>query len=350
MFVPPALARTLLADDLVDAQAEVDQKGASATAVTLVERARKMLVGTVQHGPGGLVVEPDPQLGSGSVQLASGPAARLPTSVGRLVVVLLGQQEDGAPLGQALVAGPFVNGSPQAVRATATVVALGRAAPTLVPGGPAAAGLDLVEATATHTRLVGQLAGGGRGSAAGLDTAGPIPGAQAPWVDRRDEACITVDSASTRDLDDAVGATWDGAEETAVHVAVHIADVGRAIGLDSAADRYARVAGATAYLAVGDNAPMLDPALSEDLLSLKPGEDRFTLSVRFSVAPDGKLGDVEVEVAAVTSRAQAHLRRGRRVARRGRGRRPGRGRPGRWRGRADAAGRHRGRSPARGRT
>ncbi|MEX1178310.1 MAG: RNB domain-containing ribonuclease [Nitriliruptor sp.] len=304
IFVPPPLARELIADDLVDAEVEIDAKGASATGATLVERARKMLVGTVQHGPGGLVVEPDPQLASGALPLAAGPAAKLPTSVGRLVVVLLGQDADGGALGQALVAGPFVVGSPQAVRASATVVALGRAAPGLVPGGPEAAGLDPLEANATHTRLVGLLASGGRGAAAGLDATGPIPGAEAPWIDRRDEPCVTVDSASTRDLDDAIGAAWDGESASPVTVAVHIADVGRAIGLDSPADRYARVAGATAYLAVGDNAPMLDPLLSEDTLSLRPGEDRFALSVRFAVDTEGQLGEVAVEVSAITSRAK----------------------------------------------
>ncbi len=304
IFVPPAVARELIADDLVDAEVEVDAKGASATEVSLVERPRLMLVGTVQHGPGGLVVEPDPQLASGSVKLAAAPAAKLPTSVGRVVVVLLAQDESGAALAQALVAGPFVVGSPQAVRASASVIALGRAAPTLIPGGPAGAGLDPIEANATHTRLVGHLANGGRGAAAGLDTAGFIPGPEAPWVDRRDEPCITVDSPSTRDLDDAVGAVWDGSSDAPVAVAVHIADAGRAIGIDSPADRYARVAGATAYLAVGENAPMLDPALSEDTLSLRPGEDRFALSVRFTVGPEGQLGGVAVEVSAVTSRAQ----------------------------------------------
>jgi ribonuclease R len=304
VFVPPALARELIADDLVDAEVEVDDKGATATSATLVERARRMLVGTVQHGPGGLALDPDPQLASGSVPLAAGPAAKLPTSVGRLVVVLLGQDESGRAIGQALVAGPFVVGSPQAVRASAAVVALGKAAPGLVPGGPEAAGLDRAEADATHTRLLGLLASGGRGAAAGLDTAGVIPGAEAPWVDRRDEPCVTVDSADTRDLDDAVGAAWDGGDDAAVHVAVHIADVGRAIGVDSPADRYARVAGATAYLAVGDNAPMLDPSLSEGTLSLRPNEDRFALSVRFDVAADGTIREVDVEVSAITSRAQ----------------------------------------------
>jgi ribonuclease R len=304
IFVPPALARELVADDLVDVEVEVDAKGASATATTLVDRPRRMLVGTVQHGPGGLVVDPDPQLSSGAVALAAGPAAKLPTSVGRIVVVLLGQDEEGGAIGQALVAGPFVAGSPQAVRATATVVALGRAAPTLIPGGPAGAGLELTEALATHTRIVGHLASGGRGAAAGLDTSGFIPGPQAPWTDRRDEPCVTVDSPTTRDLDDAVGASWDGDAASPVEVVVHIADAGRAIGIDSPADRYARVAASTAYLAVGESAPMLDPALSEDTLSLRPNEDRFALSARFTVGPDGGIGGVAVEVAAITSRAQ----------------------------------------------
>ncbi|MCH8806429.1 MAG: RNB domain-containing ribonuclease [Planctomycetes bacterium] len=171
------------------------------------------------------------------------------------------------------------------------------AGPTTVQG--ARAKPDLV-APDTATSWTAPQVGG---AAAGLDTTGVIPGAQAPWVDRRDEPCLTIDDVSTRDLDDAVGATWDGTEAP-VQLAVHIADAGRAIGLDSDADRYARVAGATAYLAVGDNAPMLDPALSEGLLSLLPNEDRFALSVRFTVEPSGQIGDVDVEVAAVTSRAK----------------------------------------------
>lgn len=304
VFVPPPTAKGLLADDLLDVEVELDDKGASARSVTVVSRPRKMLVGTVQRGPGRLVLEPNHALGTGWVDLDQSVTSKVEQAVGRQIVVLAGEREDGAPIGRALVAGPHVVGSPQAIRATSVVVALGRAAPSLVPGGPAAAGLAPADAETTHLRVIGLLAGGGRGGAAGLDTAGPLPGVDAPWVERRDEPCVTVDSASTRDVDDAIAAEWDGDPASPVRVAVHIADVARAIGIGSPADRYARVVASTAYLAIGDNAPMLDPALSEGALSLLPHEDRWAISARFDVAADGSISEVAVESAAVRSVAK----------------------------------------------
>jgi ribonuclease R len=303
-FVPPPLAKGMLADDLVDAVVELDDKGATASEVTVVERARRMLVGRVQQGPGRLVIEPDPNLGSGWVRLDDGPAAKLVTALGRQVVVLIGEGEDGEPVGRALVAGPHVVGSPQAVRANAVVVALGRAAPTLVPGGAASAGLDPVATATTHTRVVGMLAGGGRGAAAGLSTEGPLPGSELSLLDASAEPCLTVDDADARDLDDAIAASWDGEPGTPVTVAIHIADASGAVGVGSAADLYARTVASTAYLASGANAPMLDPALSEDSLSMLPDVDRRVLTVRFQVAADGSISDLDVDAAWVRSRAK----------------------------------------------
>ncbi|MFU8839274.1 MAG: ribonuclease catalytic domain-containing protein [Nitriliruptoraceae bacterium] len=304
IFVPPPLAKGLLADDLLDVEVALDDKGASATSITVVSRARKMLVGTVQRGPGRLVLEPNPALGTGWADLEPAVTSKVEQAVGRQIVVLAGEREDGAPVGRALVAGPHIVGSPQAIRAANVVVALGRAAPSLIAGGPAAAGLPAAEADTIHTRVIGLLAGGGRGGAAGLDLVGPLPGVDAPWAERRDDACVTIDSAATRDIDDAIAARWDGSQDSDVEVAVHIADVARAVGIGSPADRYARVVASTAYLAVGDNAPMLDPALSEGALSLLPGEDRWVISARFRVTPGGALEGVTIEAAAVTSRAK----------------------------------------------
>ena len=160
VFVPPDLAKGKLADDLVDLEVEVDEKGASATEVTVVERPITMLVGTVVHGPGALVIEPDPAMGSGWIPLEGQLDQQLRLAVDRQVVVLLGQVEDGSAVARALVAGPHVAGSPDGVRANAVVVALNRAAPSLIPGGPAAAGLDPVTAVGTATRIIGLLAGG----------------------------------------------------------------------------------------------------------------------------------------------------------------------------------------------
>ena len=304
IFVPPPTCKGFVADDLVEVDLEVDEKGASARAVRLLERPRRMLVGTVQQGPGRLVIEPDSALGSGWVSLEPAVAEKLKLAAGRQVVVLIGEDESGAAVGRALVAGPHIVGSPQAVRAASVVVALGRSAPQLIPGGAASAGLEAAEAQTAHTRILGLLASGSRGGAAGLDPSGPVPGVEAPWAERRDEPCITVDSTSTRDVDDAIAASWTGEDDAPVEVAVHIADVARAIGVGSQADRYARVMASTAYLAVGDNAPMIDPALSEGTLSLLPDMDRWAISARFLVTTDGTLTDVSVEAAAIQSRAK----------------------------------------------
>ncbi|MFA9432776.1 ribonuclease catalytic domain-containing protein [Egicoccus sp. AB-alg2] len=302
-FVPPPVASGFLADDLVDATVTFDDKGASVESMTLVERARRMLVGRVQQGPGRLVLEPDPAIGSGWIRLDPSLAPRLQAQVGRQIVVLAVDDDEGAPVGKALVAGPHVVGSPQAIRAAAVVVALGRAAPSLVVGGPQAAGLDPVQANTTHTRVVGQLAGGGRGGADGLSVEGAIPGAALTVVDRTGETCVTIDDADARDLDDAIAAHWDGGEGP-VEVAVHIADAAGTVGLGSPADLYARTVASSAYLASGANAPMLDPALSEDALSLLPDVERQALSIRFAVDREGRLGEPHLEVAAIRSRAK----------------------------------------------
>ncbi len=304
IFVPPDQAKGKLADDLVDLAVEVDEKGASATEVTLVERPITMLVGTVVHGPGALVVEPDRAMGSGWVPLEPQVQQQLRLAADRQVVVLLGQDEEGGAVARALVAGPHVVGSPDAVRANAVVVAFNRAAPSLIPGGPAAAGLDAVTATGTATRIIGLLAGGGRGGAADLDSVGPVPGLDLPGVDRTDEMTITIDDAATRDVDDALTAHWDHDPDSDVEVAVHIADAGRAVGIGSPADTYARVMAATSYLEVGANAPMLDPELAEEALSLLPAQERGALSVRARISPSGEMLDAEVELAVIQSDAK----------------------------------------------
>ncbi len=304
VFVPPPVAAGKLADDLIEIEVEVDEKGASATEATLKQRPTVMLVGTVVTGPGRTVIEPDRAVGGGWVEIEPSLATQLAQSVGRQVVVMIGQTEEGAPIGRALVAGPHVVGSPAAVRAAAVVVALNRAAPSLIPGGPAAAGLDAAATEGTANRIVGMLAGGRRGGAAGLATDGPIPGWDMHGSDRREEMTVTIDDTATRDVDDAISASWTGRVDDPIEVAVHIADAASAVGLNSPADQYARTMAATAYLTVGENAPMLDPALSEGTLSLLPGEERGALSLRCLVLPDGTLTQVEVELAVIESDAK----------------------------------------------
>src|SRR5688500_14294762 len=62
-FVPPPMAKGLLADDRVDVSYVVEEDGrATATAATLKERVREEVYGVVEEG---LVLRLDPHLGSG---------------------------------------------------------------------------------------------------------------------------------------------------------------------------------------------------------------------------------------------------------------------------------------------
>ena len=304
-FAPPPVARALVADDLVRVTVALDPKGAAAQDAEVLERPRRLLVGTVARRKGGqLVVEPEASLAAGRIALDDALAGQLAGATDQQVVLLATPGEGGQPVAQALVAGPQPATHPDAIRARAVAMVLGGAAPSLVAGGPEAVGLERAAAETTHLRLMGQLAAGRRGGAAGLDRSGHVPGAELTPVDRRDEPCVTVDAALSRELDDAVAATWDGESDSPVRVAVHIADVAGAVGIGSPADRYARTVGATAYLASSASAPMLDPELSEGARSLVVGQDRPALSVRFSVHTSGAVSDVAVELARIRSRAK----------------------------------------------
>ena len=304
VFVPPEPARALLADDLVEAEVVHRDKGVAAEAVRLLARPRRLVAGRLEHRRGHVVVQPDPAVGSGWVVLDAAAAARAGEHPGQQVVVLVDAGVDGALTARALVAGPHPPGSPDAVRARAVVAVLGGAAPSLVPGGPEAVRLDPAEAELTHMRVLGQLAGGRRGAAAGLARGGPVPGADLEPVDRRHEACVTVDAAFAQELDDAVAASWDGDPRAPTHVAVHITDAAGAVAMGSQADVYARTVAATTYLASGASAPMLDPELAEGSHSLAVGQDRRVLSVRFAVLPDGSVTDVTLEPAVIRSSAR----------------------------------------------
>lgn len=304
VFVPPRLVRSLISDDLVRAKVSQDAQGATAHQVTALERPRRILPGTIRRRRGALVLEATPELTPARIPISASMEETIRRNVDEVAVVLVDAPGTDQPTAQALVAGPFAADSADAVRAETVAAVLGRAAPALISGGASSAGLDPAEAETTHLRLVGQLAGGRRGAAAGLDRAGPVPGSEIHPVDRSQQPCLTIDAASARDLDDAIAASWDGAADSPVVVSVHIADAAGSVGMGSAADRYARTVAATTYLASGASAPMLDPALSEQELSLRADVDRRVLTVRYGVAPDGALIDPQLELATVRSRAR----------------------------------------------
>jgi len=109
--------------------------------------------------------------------------------------------------------------------------------------------------------------------------------------DRSDRFVVTIDAASTREVDDGLsvepraGGGW--------RLGIHIADPGAFVELDDEVDREARERGATLYFP-DSKATMLPPILSEDAASLSVGVDRPAMSFDVEVGPDGTVGDVRV--------------------------------------------------------
>ena len=95
---------------------------------------------------------------------------------------------------------------------------------------------------------------------------------------------VTIDDASTTDMDDAVSVQFR--EDGSYQVGVHITDVSTLIPAHSTLDEEARNRGASLYLPEAKY-PMLPPVLSENLGSLIPHENRLAVSLLWDVGPDG---------------------------------------------------------------
>ena len=101
--------------------------------------------------------------------------------------------------------------------------------------------------------------------------------------DVRDQRVITIDPAGAKDHDDAIAVAREG---DGIRLWVHIADVSRFVRVGGAIDREAERRGCSVYLP-GTVDPMLPERLSNDVCSLRPGEDRPALTAHMLVMPDG---------------------------------------------------------------
>ncbi|ESK96057.1 cell wall biogenesis protein phosphatase [Moniliophthora roreri MCA 2997] len=104
--------------------------------------------------------------------------------------------------------------------------------------------------------------------------------------DLRSERVFTIDPATSKDLDDAVSVKLN--EDGTYDVGVHVADASHFVKPNTALDRDARKRATSVYL-VQRAVPMLPPALSEQICSLLPGQDRLAFSVIFTFSKDAKV-------------------------------------------------------------
>ncbi len=118
-------------------------------------------------------------------------------------------------------------------------------------------------------------------------------------IDRTDLTVFTIDPIDAKDHDDAlsVAPLDDGLFE----VGVHIADVSHFVQPGGALDVEALNRGTSVYL-VDRVVPMLPHALSSDVCSLRPGEDRFAVSLFATLDGQGRVRSHRFERTLIRSR------------------------------------------------
>jgi ribonuclease R len=123
--------------------------------------------------------------------------------------------------------------------------------------------------------------------------------------DLRDLDLVTIDGEDARDFDDAVWAEPDRTKGNpgGYRIVVAIADVAHYVRQDSALDREARERGNSVYFP--DRViPMLPEALSNDLCSLRPDEERACFAVLMRIDAQGRLIEKTFRRALMRSRAR----------------------------------------------
>lgn len=112
---------------------------------------------------------------------------------------------------------------------------------------------------------------------------------------------VTIDSASTEDMDDALYV--EELADNALRLTIAIADPTAYVPADSELDAIAAERAFTNYLP-GFNIPMLPRELSDNVCSLRPNERRPALACRVTVGQDGSLSDIAFFAAWVESKAK----------------------------------------------
>ena len=120
-------------------------------------------------------------------------------------------------------------------------------------------------------------------------------------VDLRGCILFTIDGKNARDFDDAVGI--ERLDDGNFLLRVAIADVAELVKIGSALDREALDRGFSVYFPE-TCLPMLPEALSNGVLSLKPGEDRLAVVAEMKLGPRGRLISTKCYEAVIRSRAR----------------------------------------------
>jgi ribonuclease R len=260
-FIPPPLLHPFLADDLVTGTLTASPDGRwSASDLTLLTRTRDQVYGEVALRQGTPHLRVDRQVGSGEWPLDTGG-----------VEVQQGDAVVARPTdGKAVLLRKL---DPGADRSLERIIVLHGLRREFAP-----------EALAEVPRVLA------------------IPHALGARRDLRAIPTVTVDSASTRVIDDAVSVLPAG-PDGALRLFISIADPSEFIPEGSALDRAARERATSVYLA-GHVLPMLPEELSTHWLSLVPGEERLCLTVELRLTPEGRVTSADVYESLIRSWAK----------------------------------------------
>ena len=106
--------------------------------------------------------------------------------------------------------------------------------------------------------------------------------------DMRNTTTFTIDPADAKDFDDAL--SFKKIDENTFEVGIHIADVTHYVRPGDAIDKEAQERGTSIYL-VDRTIPMLPEALSNDVCSLNPNQDKLAFSAIFNLNKEGEVLD-----------------------------------------------------------
>ena len=130
--------------------------------------------------------------------------------------------------------------------------------------------------------------------------------------DMRDSFTFTIDPADAKDFDDAISfeilpqedpSTLNAQRSTLYQIGVHIADVSHYVKPNTKIDDEAYKRGTSTYL-VDRVIPMLPEELSNDLCSLRPGEDKLCMSVVFLMDADARVHKYKICRTVIRSDAR----------------------------------------------
>jgi ribonuclease R len=119
--------------------------------------------------------------------------------------------------------------------------------------------------------------------------------------DLRGRVLFTIDGATAKDFDDAVGI--ERLDDGSFLLTVAIADVAHVVKNGTLLDKEAFNRGFSVYFPE-EAIPMLPEVLSNGIMSLKPDEDRLVIAVEIRLGPRGKVLDVDCFDAVIHSRAR----------------------------------------------